>query len=82
MCLVQFQDHHLPKEQHNILELSKAYEKALKALKKKNETVEERYLLIKEQMQGVVDQMRKLKLNTDEIEERLYQLLHETLALL
>lgn len=64
------------------MELSIAYEQSLRLLKRKNEEVEKKQYLIKDQMQQVIDQMKKLKQNSDDVEERLYALLTETLALL
>ena len=49
-----------------------AYQTALKRLKGGNREAEEKKRGIKEQMQVVLEQMRRLKGNSDEIEEKLY----------
>eukprot|EP00347_Sterkiella_histriomuscorum_P018935 403343594 len=82
LCIVDYQEKHSPKNEHQIMELSTAYDAALRQLKRKNDEVQQKQQLIREQMQQVIDHMRSLKQNSDDIEERLYQLLQETLSLL
>ena len=51
-------------------------------MKEANNDADIKKNLLKNQMTQLIEQMRRLKTNSDEIEERLYQLLQETLAML
>ncbi|CDW76335.1 b-box zinc finger family protein [Stylonychia lemnae] len=82
LCIVDQQEKHQPKYEHPIMELSTAYDQALRSLKRRNDEVEMKQYLIREQMQQVIEQMKRLKSNSDDVEERLYALLTETLQLL
>lgn len=48
----------------------------------RNKDLENKKGTLKQDMQYLIEQMRKLKTNSDEVEERLYKLLTETLNLL
>ena len=48
----------------------------------RNKDLESKKGTLKQDMQYLIEQMRKLKTNSDEVEERLYKLLTETLNLL
>ena len=48
----------------------------------KNNELENKKGTLRQDMQYLIEQMKKLKSNSDEVEERLYKLLTETLALL
>ena len=48
LCIVDMQEKHSPKEEHSIVELSFAYDQALRSLKRKNEDVDKKYFTIRE----------------------------------
>lgn len=64
------------------MELSNAYDQVLRTLKGKNDEVEYRKVQIKEQMEQLIRQMKRLKQNSDEVEALIYQMLQQTLAML
>jgi hypothetical protein len=51
-------------------------------MKTKNKELEKKKGSLRSDMQYLIEQMNKLKANSDDVEERLYKLLTETLALL
>jgi B-box zinc finger len=82
MCIIDNKSEGAKHSEHEIAELQAAYQTSLKILKSKNQEHDNKKRLLRDQMGYLVEQMKRLKSNSDDIEERLYQLLAETLALL
>ena len=82
MCIIENQSAPDRHYQHQVEELQKAYQQSLKILKTKNKDLDSKKSNLRSEMQFLVEQMKKLKSNSDDIEERLYKLLTETLSML